>query len=112
MARLFAITRTVKEIVDYFGVDEVPDIPVPTETVEGTQGLIVVERDGKRLLKSLPWGFPRRTREMRLNGRPPGRIGLVAELTNPMWERMVVDPRYRCLIPITHFANPNGEPGR
>lgn len=28
-----------------------------------------------------------------------------------MWEHMVVDPRYRCLIVLTHFANPDGAPG-
>src|SRR3546814_10077765 len=49
--------------------------------------------------------------EMRLRGDPPGRIGLVADLTNPMWETLVVESRYRCLIPLTHFANPNGTPG-
>jgi len=112
MARLFANTRTIQQIAEYFGVDDVPDVSVPIETIEGTQGLIVVEREGRRLLKTLPWGFPRQTREMRLNGQPPGRIGLVAELTNPMWERIVVDPRYRCLIPITHLANPEGQPGK
>lgn len=112
MSRLFANVRTAEEIADYFNVEDVPDVSVPTETIEGTQGLIVVERYGRRLLKSLPWGFPRQTRDMRLNGQPPGRIGLVAELANPMWEHLVVDPRYRCLIPITHFANPEGEPGK
>ncbi|WP_246642862.1 hypothetical protein [Rhizobium laguerreae] len=61
-----------------------------------------------RLLKSIPWGFPRQTRDMRREGEPPGRIGLVADLTNPLWDRIVVDPRYRCLIPLTHFANIRG----
>ncbi|WP_246755416.1 MULTISPECIES: hypothetical protein [Rhizobium] len=111
MSRLFAVVRTIDEIAAHFGVDDPPTISVPTETVEGSQGLIVFEKDGRRLLKSMPWGFARHTREMRLHGEPPGRIGLVADLTNPMWEHLVVDPRYRCLIPITHFANPEGVPG-
>ncbi len=111
MSRLFAVTRTAEEIVKYFGIDVCPPITVPTETVEGTQGLIVIEKDGLRLLKSVPWGFPRQTKDMREGGEPPGRIGLVADLTNPLWERIVVDPRYRCLIPITHFANPDGPRG-
>src|SRR3546814_9174908 len=63
------------------------------------------------MLGQMLWGFPRLTREMRLRGDPPGRIGLVADLTNPMWETLVVESRYRCLIPLTHFANPNGTPG-
>lgn len=111
MSRLFAITRSMDEIVAHFGVDVPTSVEVPSETVEGTQGLIVFEKDGLRLLKSIPWGFPRQTRDMRKDGEPPGRIGLVADLTNPLWDRLVVDPRYRCLIPLTHFANPDGPKG-
>lgn len=28
-----------------------------------------------------------------------------------MWDQLVVDPRYRCLIALTHFGNPDGVPG-
>ena len=99
------------EIAAHFGVGDPGAVIVPSESIEGNQGLIVFENNGRRLLKSLPWGFPRHTREMKLRGDPPGRIGLVADLTNPMWEHLVVEPRYRCLIPLTHFANPDGDPG-
>ena len=36
----------------------------------------------------------------------------VANLTNPLWDRVAVDPRYRCLIPMSHFANPEGPSGK
>lgn len=111
MSRLYAVAKTSPEVADYFGVMDPPAIDVPSETVEGNPGVVVLESHGRRLLKAMTWGFPRLTREMRLRGDPPGRVGMVAELANPMWEHMVVDPRYRCLIPITHFANPDGEPG-
>lgn len=111
MSRLFAVARTVEEVVTHFRIDVVPSFEVPSETVEGAPGLIVVEKDGLRLLKSLTWGFPRQTTEMRHNGEPPSRIGLVADLTNRLWNKTVVDPRYRCLIPLTHFANPDGPKG-
>lgn len=107
MSRLYAITRTMDEIVAHFGVDVPLVMDVPTETIEGAHGIIVFEKDGLRVLKSIPWGFPRKTRE-----GPPERIGLVADLTNPLWERTVVDPRYRCLIPLTHFSNPDGVKGQ
>ncbi|MBW6425442.1 SOS response-associated peptidase family protein [Rhizobium sp. XQZ8] len=106
MSRLFAVTKSIEEIVEHFGIDVPASFDVPSETIEGTQGLIVFEKNGLRNLKSIPWGFPRKTRD-----GPPTRLGLVADLTNPMWERTVVDPRYRCLIPITHFANPDGRKG-
>ena len=55
------------------------------------------------------WGFPRGGHGA--GGDGPDIIGLVADLTNPLWEQTVVDPRYRCIIPIAHFGNPDGEPG-
>lgn len=106
MSRLFAITKGMSEIANHFAADVPSATAVPSETIEGSPGLIVFEKDGLRVLKSIPWGFPRKGRD-----EPPSRIGLVADLTNPMWERTVVDPRYRCLIPLTHFANPDGQKG-
>ncbi|TWF42243.1 SOS response-associated peptidase family protein [Neorhizobium alkalisoli] len=111
MSRLFSITRSLEEIVEHFAVDIVPPVEVPSETIEGTYGLIVIEKDGLRRLKLLPWGFPRQTTEMRRGAELPSRIGLVADLTNRLWENTVVDPQYRCLIAMTHFANPDGEKG-
>lgn len=111
MARLYTLKSSAADVAAYFGVADPAALQVPSETVEGTPGLVILEKDGRRLLKPMSWGFPRLTREMRLRGDPPGRIGLVADLTNPLWEQLATDPRYRCLIPLTHFANPNGEPG-
>jgi putative SOS response-associated peptidase YedK len=111
MSRLFTAAAGAAEIARHFDAVGADAISVPTEVIEGNPGVVVLEVNGRRVLKNMGWGFPRHTREMRLRGDPPGRIGLVADLTNPMWEHIVVDPRYRCLIPITHFANPNGDPG-
>ncbi|KQV40540.1 MULTISPECIES: SOS response-associated peptidase family protein [unclassified Rhizobium] len=106
MSRLFAITRSIEEVVSEFAVDVQSATDVPSETIEGMPGLVVFKKNGVRVLKSVPWGFPRKSRD-----GPPTRLGLVADLTNAMWEQTVVDPRYRCLIPLTHFANPDGPKG-
>jgi putative SOS response-associated peptidase YedK len=111
MSRLYTVMASVPEVAAHFGVEPVPEIEKPTEVTEGLPGLVVYEKAGRRIMKALTWGFPRLTREMRVRGDPPGVIGLVADVTNPMWDQMVVEPRYRCLIPITHFANPDGVPG-
>lgn len=111
MSRLFTTRASASEIAAHFGVKDAPTLPIPSEVVEGDSSVIVLEKDSHRLLKTATWGFPRLTREMRQRGETPGRIGLVADLTNPMWEQLVVDPRYRCLIPLTHFANPDGDKG-
>jgi hypothetical protein len=88
----------------YFAVDVVNAEKVPSETVEGTEGLVVAERNGLRILRSLTWGVPRQTREMQAAGEPPGLIGLASNLTNPLWEQVALDTRYRCLIPVSYFA--------
>ena len=111
MSRLYALAAPATEIADHFGAGGDVDIAVPSEMIEACPGLVVREANGRRMLGQMLWGFPRLTREMRLRGDPPGRIGLVADLTNPMWETLAVESRYRCLIPLTHFANPNGTPG-
>ena len=111
MSRLYTVASTVEAVAEHFGADPAADISLPSETTEGHSGLIVTEDGGHRMLRSMHWGFPRLTREMRERGEDPGRIGLVADLTNPMWEHLVVEPCCRCLIPLTHFANPDGDPG-
>jgi putative SOS response-associated peptidase YedK len=110
MARLFVAQIGSQQIAEQFGVEDAPIISMPAEMTESLEGPIVIENGGRRLLKVAQWGFPRRTREGAIRGDEPGIIGLVADLTNPMWD-MVVEPRYRCLIPLTHFANPAGDQG-
>jgi putative SOS response-associated peptidase YedK len=111
MARLFVAQVGSEQIAEQFGVENAPIISMPSEMTEGLEGPIVLENGGRRVLKLAQWGFPRRTREGAIRGEEPGIIGLVADLTNPMWDTLVVDPRYRCLIPLTHFANPAGAAG-
>lgn len=112
MARLYAISISADAIADQFEVADPDGTSTPPELVEGMSGPIIVEREGVRLLKTASWGFPRHSSETRWRGEPVGRIGLVANLTNPLWDRVAVDPRYRCLIPLSHFANPEGVSGK
>ena len=111
MSRLHSLRASVADVAAFLGADPAAGLTVPSETVEGHDGLVMFLGGGTRRLRLMRWGFPRLTREMRLRGDEPGIIGLVADLTNPMWEHLVADPRYRCIIPITHFANPDGDPG-
>lgn len=110
MSRLHTILADTIDVAKHFGVDPVPHVEHADEMVEGNRGLVVREGHGRRVLQTMTWGFPRQDREMRERGDPPERIGLVADLTNPLWEKTVADPRYRCLIVLTHFANPDGQP--
>jgi putative SOS response-associated peptidase YedK len=111
VARLFTAQAGSQQIADQFGVENAPIFSIPSEMSEGDEGPVVFENGGRRLMKMMRWGFPRRDLRAAIQGDEPGIIGLVADLTNPMWDTLVVDQRYRCLIPLTHFANPAGEAG-
>src|SRR3546814_14475498 len=102
MSRLYARGAGEAECAGDCGAGGDGDSAVPSGTIEACPGLVVREANGRRILGQMLWGFPRLTREMRLRGDPPGRIGLVADLTNPMWETLVVESRYRCQIGRAH----------
>jgi hypothetical protein len=57
------------------------------------------------------WGFPRPQKGRRGELLHPEPVNLIADLTNPMWSSMVPDPRYRCLIPVAAFAQPDSQRG-
>lgn len=109
MSRIHAITAGLAAIEAHFGASAGGDLEIPIETVEGCPGIVVIEREGRRLVRAMRWGFPRLTAEMRERGEDATPLGLVADLTNPMWDKTAADPRYRCLIVLTHFAEPDGE---
>lgn len=111
MCRLHCMAAGLVEVAQHFGAHMPAPIELPPETTEGALGLVVFENKGRRIMRAVSWGFRRFTREMRERGEEPGLIGLVADVTNPMWEQMAVNARYRCLIVMTHFANPDGVPG-
>lgn len=111
MSRLHTVQASTDDIARHFDAEAPEGLVVPRDTVEGCPGLVVIEREGRRYLRNYSWGFPRMDRERIERGDPPQPLGLVANVTNPMWEKVVADPRYRCLIVLTHFANPDGLPG-
>jgi putative SOS response-associated peptidase YedK len=112
MCNLYTLRRTADEIAAYFGAEVPKPIEVRADTAKGGRGIVVRAHNGRRLVQEAGWGFPRLTREMREKNQPAEAVNLVANLTSFMWEQMVVDPRYRCLIPVTQFAEPDGLPGK
>jgi len=87
MSRLHTLMTSAEAVAAHFGAVPAESIEIPAETVEGLAGVVVIEHRGQRRLGNMIWGLPRQTREMREHGDPPGRIGLVANLTNPLWDR-------------------------
>lgn len=108
MSRLHAQLLFAADVAAYAGASEVPGMIMPPQVTEGHRGVVIFEVDGRRVMREMRWGFPRTAQ----GNDEAGIIGLVADLTNPLWKGTVVDPKYRCIIPISHFGNPDGEAGK
>jgi len=106
VSNLYRLEASIAELAGQFGVEPAPDLAVPSPVQPGKQGLIVRGVSGKRSMHVPRWGFPRPGRNVE-----PSPVNLVADLTNPMWEGMAPDPRYRCLIPVSALGQPDGPKG-
>jgi putative SOS response-associated peptidase YedK len=111
MCNLYTVRKSPDEVAAYFGAEVPRPFDQSPETAKGQAGMIVRAHAGGRRVQQLRWGFPRLTATMRATQQAPTAVNLVADLTNPMWSETVRDPRYRCLIPLTAFAEPAGQSG-
>lgn len=111
MCNLYEAPRSMADMAAHFGVADPPDLDIPHETKRGEPGIIVRGSVDQRMMLSAKWGFPRPQKDGDgglLHHEP---VNLIADLTNPMWRTMAPDPRYRCLIPVAAFAQPDGKRG-
>jgi putative SOS response-associated peptidase YedK len=106
MSNLYRLDASTTELMHQFGVVPAPELPVPSPVRPGERGLIVRGVSGERSMHVLKWGFPRPGRDVE-----PATVNLVADLTNFMWDGMVPDPRYRCLVPVSALGQPDGPKG-
>lgn len=112
MCNLYTERLSAAEVAAHFGV-EAPDIAamnVPDEVYPGYPGMVVREAEGKRVLQSMVWGFPLVLRGMK-PGSKPKPVNNIADLRKPMWVGLARKPQWRCLIPLTAFAEAEGKKG-
>jgi putative SOS response-associated peptidase YedK len=112
VCNLYSVKKSIQEVAAHFAAEVPKPIDVRADTAKGGPEIVIRSHNGRRLVQAAGWGFPRLTRDMREKNQPPEPVNLVANLTSPMWEKTVVDPRYRCLIPVGQFAEPDGLPGK
>lgn len=112
MCNLYSVRASAEEVATHFGATVSAPLDARYEITPGAPGLVVREAHRGRVVQALRWGFPYPQSHWR-PGHPARSkpVNLVANLTSPMWDHMVPDPRYRCLIPLTAFAEPDGTPG-
>lgn len=78
-------------------------------------GSVIRLQDGDRVLEQMTWGFPvslasKRDPKIKLKPKPVNNARF--DKLGTFWKRWAVDPRNRCLIPTSRFAEAVGERGR
>lgn len=108
MCNLYRMTRGTQEIARLFGAEADPGINFAHEVYPGYPGLVVAQGT----VRAMNWGFP-----LVLKGRhgqplKPRPVTNAREdkLTTPFWRDSFV--HRRCLIPVTAWAEAEGEKGR
>jgi putative SOS response-associated peptidase YedK len=121
MCNLYKTRKSVEEIARLFQGEIVRETGLANLTEDvfpGLPGIVIREDQGKRRLRSMIWGFPLVTREMRVRAEQAGKIARpkpvnnARDLASPFWRSAAVDPARRCLIPVERFAEAAGEKGR
>lgn len=112
MCNLYTVRKSAAEVAAHFGVEVPAAFNTPEETLPGYPGMVVREAEGVRILQSMVWGFPRPMKSKK-TGLPikPKPVNNIADLTNFMWRGIAPKPAWRCLIPLTGFAEAEGEKG-
>ena len=112
MCNLYTVRKSAAEVAAHFGVDAPAAFNTPEETLPGYSGMVVREAEGVLVLQSMVWGFPRPMKSKK-TGLPikPKPVNNIADLTNFMWRGIAPKPQWRCLIPVTGFAEAEGEKG-
>jgi putative SOS response-associated peptidase YedK len=111
MCNLYTVRKSAEEIAAHFGIDIPTGFNTPeAEVYPGAPGLVVREAEGQRVLQAMTWGFPLRLKGMKPESKPKP-VNNIADLNKGMWIGLARKPQWRCLIPVTGFAEAEGPKG-
>ncbi|KRA84052.1 SOS response-associated peptidase [Altererythrobacter sp. Root672] len=106
MCNLYRMTKTTAEVANLFNAVELGSSNAPAEIYPGSPGLVVAGGE----LRSMVWGFPLRLKGMKPDAKPkPVNNARADKLDSFMWRFSFAERR--CLIPVTEFAEAEGEKG-
>jgi putative SOS response-associated peptidase YedK len=107
MCNLYRMTRANAEIARLFSAPVDPGANFAAEVFPGYPGLVVAE--GR--VRVMNWGFPVRLKAMKPTSKPkPVTNARDDKLDTFFWRDSF--ERRRCLIPVSQWAEPEGEPRR
>lgn len=112
MCNLYTVRKSAAEVAAHFRVKAPTYSNAPNDVHRGGTGMVVREDAGERIMQSMAWGFPR-PQKSKKTGLPlkPTPVNNIADLGNWMWRHIAPRPENRCLIPVTAFAEAEGEKG-
>lgn len=110
MCNLYTKRLSAADVAAHFGVENPVASNAGEEVYAGTPGIVVREHDGARMMQSMTWGFPLRLKGMSPTAKPKP-VNNIADLNKPMWKGLAAKPQWRCLIPLTAFAEAEGPKG-
>lgn len=110
MCNLYTARKSAAEVAAHFRVAKPVASNAPDEVYPGTPGLVVRELEGARVMQSMIWGFPLRLKGMKPESKPKP-VNNIADLRKNMWVGLARKPEWRCLIPLTAFAEAEGPKG-
>lgn len=110
MCNLYAMRKSAAEVAAHFGVRNPVASNAGEEIYPGAPGLVIRQQDGARVMQSMTWGFPLRLKTMSPTAKPKP-VNNIADLQKPMWIGLARKPQWRCLIPMTGFAEAEGPKG-
>ena len=110
MCNLYTARKSAAEVAAHFRVANPVASNAPDEVYPGTPGLVVRELEGARVMQSMIWGFPLRLKGMKPESKPKP-VNNIADLRKNMWVGLARKREWRCLIPLTAFAEAEGPKG-
>lgn len=106
MCNLYKMDRSVAEVANLFGAEIAGASNAPEEIYPGYPGLVVAGGE----LRSMAWGFPFKPKDAKPESKPrPINNARADKLDSFMWRYSFLERR--CLIPVTSFAEAEGEKG-
>jgi putative SOS response-associated peptidase YedK len=111
VCNLYTVRKSIAEVAAFFGATApAASFNTPEESYPGSPGMVVREAEGERVVQSMTWGFPLRLKTMK-PGSKPKPVNNIADVTKNMWVGLARKPEWRCLIPVTEFAEAEGATG-
>jgi putative SOS response-associated peptidase YedK len=110
MCNLYTVRASAAEVAAHFDVSDQVASNAGGDIFPGAPGMVVREENGRRVLQSMAWGFPVRFKTMSPSAKPKA-VNNIADLAKPIWKGLAAKPQWRCLIPLTHFAEAEGAKG-